>query len=128
MPVEAGYMLALFAVLLILVAAFNYVSLSIARSMKRAKEIGIRKVVGAHRGQLIRQFLTESVVVAVVALVLAVAFRVWLLPAFNGLSVVQCEFGSPVGIDFRRDVGPVHRLRRGGGGGGGPFFSSLGLG
>lgn len=57
---------------LTLLSAFNYISLTLARSVSRAQEVGIRKAIGATRGQLIGQFLTEATVIAVVALILTV--------------------------------------------------------
>ncbi len=74
------------AVMIILIAWINYVNLSTANSLKRAKEVGIRKVTGATRGQLIRQFLTESFLLNVSALVIALGI-VW---------VVQNEFNNLV--------------------------------
>lgn len=105
LPREAVYALAVLAFLLICTAVFNYISLSVARSIKRAKEIGIRKVVGAHRGQIIRQFLSESVIIALFALGAAFLLLIWLMPAFNSLSLVQDELGISLAIDYLRDVG-----------------------
>ena len=59
------------AVLIIIIAWVNYVNLSTAKSLERAKEVGIRKVTGATRSQLIRQFLTESLVVNLFAISIA---------------------------------------------------------
>ena len=58
--------------LLLLIATFNYVNLSTARSAKRAKEISLRKVVGSNRGPLIAQFLTESTLLTLISLLLGV--------------------------------------------------------
>jgi putative ABC transport system permease protein len=74
------------ALLILIVACVNFMNLSTARSLKRAKEVGIRKAIGVQRKQLIIQFLTESVVLtllsAIVALLLVQAF----LPAFNSFT------------------------------------------
>ncbi|HLZ89547.1 MAG TPA: ABC transporter permease, partial [Puia sp.] len=70
----------------LLLACINFMNLSTARSEKRAKEVGIRKTVGSLRVQLIGQFLCESVVVALLALVLAILWVVISLPFFNSLS------------------------------------------
>jgi putative ABC transport system permease protein len=59
------------ALVILVLAGFNYVNLTLARSLSRAREVGIRKVAGAHRSQLVRQFLTESVLLAFLALWLA---------------------------------------------------------
>ena len=71
-------------VLILLVACFNFMNLATARAMMRAREISLRKTVGAKRGQLILQFLGESVLMALLALILALALVEMLLPAFDG--------------------------------------------
>ena len=70
----------------LLLACINFMNLSTARSEKRAKEVGIRKTVGSLRTQLIGQFLCESLVVALLALVLAIAWVLLSLPFFNTLA------------------------------------------
>jgi putative ABC transport system permease protein len=76
----------LVAVFILLIACINFMNLSTALSSRRAKEVGLRKTVGASRGQLIAQFLGEAVFLALIALALGVAL-VWLLmPLFNGLT------------------------------------------
>jgi putative ABC transport system permease protein len=72
--------IALFA---LLIACFNFMNLSTARSARRAKEVGLRKVIGANRSQLVGQFLGESVLLAVLALVIALVLVALALPAFN---------------------------------------------
>lgn len=76
------------AVLLIFLVCFNYIILSIARSLKRSKEIGLRKVVGAKRSQVIKLFLSETFVITFLALISACFFILWLIPVFNGLEVI----------------------------------------
>jgi putative ABC transport system permease protein len=61
------------SVLLVLLAAFNFINMSIAQSARRAKEVGVRKALGASRAQIILQFLTESVLITLLAAVLACA-------------------------------------------------------
>jgi ABC-type antimicrobial peptide transport system permease subunit len=74
------------AILILMVACINFMNLATARSARRAKEIGLRKVSGAIRGQLILQFLSESCLIAFVSLFLALGL-VWLfLPVFNGIA------------------------------------------
>ncbi len=69
----------------LLIASINFMNLSTARSSRRAKEIGLRKVSGADRKNVIIQFLGESMVLSTIALITAVALAVLLLPAFNGM-------------------------------------------
>jgi putative ABC transport system permease protein len=73
----------------LLLACINFMNLSTARSEKRAKEVGIRKTIGSLRGQLITQFLSESVLLAVIALVFALVLAQVSLPFFNGLAAKQ---------------------------------------
>lgn len=74
------------AILILLIACVNFMNLSTARSANRAREVGIRKVAGATKGHLIAQFLTESIVLCFVSLVLALGIALVLLPMFNILS------------------------------------------
>jgi putative ABC transport system permease protein len=77
------------ALVIIISAAFNYTSLSVARSMLRAKEVGVRKTFGAARSQVIIQFLSEAVVIAVISLLLAIVLLQFLLPAFSGMQLMS---------------------------------------
>ncbi|MEJ7586258.1 MAG: ABC transporter permease [Ferruginibacter sp.] len=81
-----SYILSGIALFILLIACINFVNLTIARSVKRAKEIGIRKVVGGDRKQLIMQFLGESFLLCFIAFILAIGFVKLLLPLFNSLS------------------------------------------
>ncbi len=74
------------AVFILLIACVNFMNLATARSAARLKEVGLRKVVGASRAQLVRQFLGESFLFTALALALAVLIVVIALPAFNGLA------------------------------------------
>lgn len=74
------------ALLLVLIAAMNYMNLATARSTRRAREVGLRKVVGSRRGPLVAQFLSESVVLTIISLVISVVMLVVLLPKFNILA------------------------------------------
>jgi putative ABC transport system permease protein len=73
------------AFLILFIACVNYMNLATARSLHRGKEVGMRKVVGAQKGQLVMQFLGESVTMAVLAMVLSIGMVVAAMPAFNGL-------------------------------------------
>ncbi|MDB4999027.1 MAG: MacB-like core protein [Mucilaginibacter sp.] len=74
------------AILILVVACINFMNLATARSARRAKEIGLRKVAGAARGQLILQFLSESVFISFLSLLLALAIVYLFLPVFNDLA------------------------------------------
>ncbi|NIR50297.1 FtsX-like permease family protein [candidate division KSB1 bacterium] len=73
------------AALILLVACTNYMNLATARSARRAKEVGVRKVAGAHRGYLMAQFLGESFLTAMIALLLAIGLVEFVLPSYNAL-------------------------------------------
>ena len=77
------------AVFVLLIACVNFMNLTTARSANRAREVGLRKVVGAGRPQLIRQFFGESILMALFALVIALFLLEFLLPLFNTLSEKQ---------------------------------------
>lgn len=98
MPPLLIYFLGGLGILIVLTACFNYVNLSVARSLQRAKEVGVRKTFGAHRSQVIKQFLSESVVIAISALLLGGVLLVWMIPAFNSLTFVQ-EIGLNLSFD-----------------------------
>ena len=85
------------AVFILLIASCNFMNLSTARSLSRAREVGMRKVCGASRGQIALQFLTESIVIAAIAVFLATLLVLALLPAFNallGTSLILDIFGN----------------------------------
>lgn len=85
---EMGYfILSILAGIIMLSACLNYINLSIARALTRAKEIGIRKVTGAGRLSLIIQFICESVITSLLALVMAVLMLMAIKPAFKSLWV-----------------------------------------
>jgi len=81
-----SYILSGIALFILLIACINFVNLTVARSLKRAKEIGIRKVVGGNRKQLMIQFLSESFILCFIAFVMALAIVKVVLPVFNDLS------------------------------------------
>lgn len=80
------YIFSVIAILILLIACVNFMNLSTARSANRAKEVGIRKVAGSLRSNLITQFLTESVLVSFFSLLLALGIAALLLPLFNQLA------------------------------------------
>ena len=81
-----SYILSGIALFILAIACINFVNLTVARSLKRAKEIGIRKVVGGQRKQLIMQFLGESFILSFIAFVLSIALVQLALPVFNTLA------------------------------------------
>jgi putative ABC transport system permease protein len=82
------------SILLLLISSFNYINMSIAQAGVRAKEVGVRKVLGASKLQLIIQFLTESVVIALISALLACGLVELLLPAFNQLVGRELAIGN----------------------------------
>jgi putative ABC transport system permease protein len=92
------YFLLIIAVFIIVIAWVNYVNVSTARAIERAREVGIRKVMGSLRLQLVFQFLSESVIINLIAAVLAFVFFQTGLPFFRDLT------GLPFQLDFIRDV------------------------
>jgi len=80
------YILAAVALLILVIACFTYINLSTARSVERAKEVGIRKVAGAQRSQIFWQFIGESVMICSIAVILALIGAALLLPYFNRLT------------------------------------------
>ena len=80
------YIFAIVAVFLILIAAMNYMNLATARSTRRAREVGLRKVTGSRRGPLVMQFLSESILFTLVSLILSIIILIILLPRFNLLA------------------------------------------
>lgn len=86
------YTFAAVAIFMILVACINYMNLATARSANRAKEVGLRKVMGSQRAQLVAQFLAESLIVTVIAVVVSVALIWAFLPTFNTIANKQLPF------------------------------------
>jgi putative ABC transport system permease protein len=80
------YIFAIVALFLVLIAAMNYMNLATARSTRRAREVGLRKVVGSRRGPLILQFIAESVAFTLIALIISIIILIILIPSFNMLA------------------------------------------
>ena len=83
------YILEGVAILLLIIACFTYINLNIARSVERAKEVGVRKVIGAGKGQLFWQFIGESTMLCLIAVILSFVAAFFLLPFFNGLTAKE---------------------------------------
>lgn len=92
--IKRVYIFSIIALFILLIACINYMNLSTARSVLRAKEIGIRKAVGAERKEIILQFLSESVMLAWVAILLAFGLTAALLPWVNTFSGLSLSFQS----------------------------------
>lgn len=88
------YIFAALAFFILLLAAVNFTNLSTAASIKRSKEVGIRKVMGSGRKQLVSQFLSESVLLTFTAFLFALVFVYFLIPYFNTLSGKNILFSS----------------------------------
>jgi putative ABC transport system permease protein len=103
----------LIGIFVLLLACINFMNLSTARSQKRAREVGIRKAIGSLRGQLIGQFFSESVLIALFSFVLALAMAQLLLPFFNQVSgkTLSIPWGQPLfwltGIGFTVATGLI---------------------
>ncbi len=88
------------AIFVLLIAGINYTNLTTARASSRLKEIGVRKAIGAVRGNLIRQFLVESLITTIIAFLVAVLIVALLLPPFNEFVNKKFSLFSSVGLQF----------------------------
>ena len=84
--INTVYLFSAIALLVLFIACFNFINLSTARSASRAREVGMRKVLGSHKSQLIKQFLSESIVISIIGLLLGILLVILALPTFNGLA------------------------------------------
>lgn len=89
-----SYWLSAIALIILLVACINFANLSIGRALPRAKEVGVRKVLGAHKKQLAAQFLVEAFLMSFGALVLGLILAEIALPVFSNLTYREIGFGS----------------------------------
>jgi len=92
------YMMSVIGLFIVLIACFNFINLSTARATKRAKEVGMRKVVGAYRTQLINQYLSESILTAGLALIFAVGI------AFGALGSLNTFTNKQLSLDLIHNV------------------------
>tara|TARA_R110000868_G_scaffold259361_16_gene517536 strand:+ start:5822 stop:8434 length:2613 start_codon:yes stop_codon:yes gene_type:complete len=88
-PGIIAWFLSGFAIIIVVIAIFNYVSLTIARALNRGKEVGVRKVLGANRGGIIKQFLFESILIATISMLFGIVMLRWLVPEFNSLFFIS---------------------------------------
>lgn len=91
--IEYVHLFSIIAVFILLIACINFMNLTTARSVKRAREIGIRKVVGAVRSVLIRQFIGEAILLTFLAVIISIVLVALLLPVFN--QVTQKQIALP---------------------------------
>jgi putative ABC transport system permease protein len=94
------YILFAVALFILVIACLTYVNLSTARSLERAKEVGVRKVIGALRNQLFWQFINESVLLSLIAVLLSLLLSALLLPFFNRLSNEQLHAEALFSLPF----------------------------
>ena len=87
------YLFSVTALLLLLIACINFMNLATARSANRAQEVGLRKVLGSHRRQLVQQFLGESILLSLLALVVALGLVILLMPLFGELAGKTLDSG-----------------------------------
>lgn len=88
------------AVFLLLIAAVNYMNLATSKAVFRAKEVGIRKVVGAVKGQLVSQFLMESILITLIALLISIGLTDITMPFFNQLTGKEFDFSLTTLMDY----------------------------
>ncbi|MEM9324933.1 MAG: FtsX-like permease family protein, partial [Bacteroidota bacterium] len=94
------YIFSIVAGFILLLACINFMNLATARSASRAKEVGVRKAMGALRLQLVSQFLAEALIISCISFVLAYAMAFLLLPAFNDLASKELDYGALLGSRF----------------------------
>jgi len=94
------YIFTAIAIFILIIACINFMNLATARSMKRAKEVGLRKVVGAEKKQIIRQFLGESITTSIIALIGAIILIEIFQPEFNRLVNTELHLFRPENIGF----------------------------
>ncbi len=90
--IEYVYIFSAVAVFILLLAIINFINLTTARSETRAKEVGIKKTLGSNKTKLVGQFLTESIVVALISIIISIALIEFILPSFNQLAGKNLKF------------------------------------
>jgi putative ABC transport system permease protein len=143
------YVFSAIAIVILLIACINFVNLATSRSEKRAKEIGIRKTLGSSRAKLVLQFITESVLISILAVILSVIIVMLSLPFFNNVAnkeislnfltslstlasilIFSVLVGAAAGIYpalFLSSIQPTYILKRGSQKGSGRFILRNGL-
>ncbi len=96
--IQHVYLFSFIAVLVLLIAIINFMNLATARAAKRGKEVGLRKVLGAHKRMLVAQFMGEAIMTSFLALIIAIAIIYTLMPWFNQLT------GKQIHINFAENI------------------------
>ena len=96
--IEYVYLFLIIALFILLIAIFNFINLTTARSAKRAREVGVRKVAGSTRAELVFQFLSESLLTTFFALLVGVGLAYFLLPIFNALAAKKLAFNQVIDV------------------------------
>ncbi|MCJ7581339.1 MAG: ABC transporter permease [Candidatus Aminicenantes bacterium] len=92
--INTVYLFSAIALFVLFIACFNFINLSTARSASRGREVGMRKVLGSQKTQIIRQFLSESIIMSIFGLFLGLLIVMLAIPAFNGLAGKQFNAGQ----------------------------------
>ena len=103
-PGMAVYFVSVLAAIILIGACYNYTNLIVARAMARAHEVAIRKVVGAHRRQIIGQIMMESILTVLLATFFAMWLLVWLIPAFNEMYFTSLFPLARIKLDVLKDL------------------------
>jgi len=88
------YIFSVVAIMILIIASINYMNLATARSANRSKEVGIRKVSGSSKTMLIKQFLTESILLALISILIALIIVLYTLPSFSNLIQIPLDFST----------------------------------
>ncbi|WP_109301830.1 ABC transporter permease [Aquimarina sp. AU474] len=97
------YIFSIIAIFILLIACINFINLTTARSVERAKEVGVRKVIGAEKLQLSLQFVGESVIISLIAFIITIALTALILPTFNelaGKTISEGIFFNPLELFY----------------------------
>jgi putative ABC transport system permease protein len=94
------YILAAVALLILIIACSSYINLSTARAIERAKEVGVRKVIGADKKQLFWQFISESAIICLMAVILSVVIAIFVMPWFNQLTEKNLQLHALFSLPF----------------------------
>lgn len=103
-PKGVAFFLSGLALIILLTACFNYVGITVSRSLRRAREVGVRKMLGARRFNVFAQFIVEALVVSTLAVLGATLLLTWLVQGFNSMTFVSM-LGATLSVNFGSDPG-----------------------